>query len=108
MSDSHYSGRDLRHAALYSFCREGNISSYYTTVEENELIDFTDLFGVHTHANFLRIDSIDNDLYFSPNDNGHYIYVGSGNIETIEYYDLTKIRLHCPIGTKLRWYIQTF
>jgi hypothetical protein len=108
MSDIHYSGSDIRHSSLFSYVSVEDKKEYYTTVEDNELIEFRKVFGQELHANFIWIEAIDSALYISMNDTKYLIYVPAGHAREISYLDVTNMRICCPVGTKLRYYIQTF
>jgi hypothetical protein len=107
MGSLHYSGSDIRHASLFSYSTIDNMLDYYTTVEDNEVIDFEEKFkGVH--ANFIWIESIDSPLKVTFNNSEYIVYIPAGHAREISYLDVVKMKIHCPVGTKLRWYIQTF
>lgn len=108
MSNMHYAGSDIRHASFYSYTTKDNLIPYYTTTSDNQLIDFEDIFTTNTHSNFLWIESVDSPLYISINDTDSVVYIPTGHAKEISYLDIVKVRVMNQIGTKLRWYIQTF
>lgn len=109
MSNASYAGSDIRHAGFYSYTTKDNIIPYYTTVSDDELIDFSvSLDKYASHANFLWIESVDSPLYVSINDTDSLVYIPTGHAREISYIDIVKIRVMNLANTKLRWYIQTF
>lgn len=108
MSSLHYSGSDLRHSSLYSYTTKDAKLQYYTTKTDNELIDFYQFYDQEIHANFVWIESVDSSLFVTFNGTNYPIYIPAGHSREISYIDVVSMQINNPVGTKLRWYLQTF
>lgn len=109
MGKPYASGSDIRHAHFYSYTNKYNLIPYYTTIENNQLIDFNNFWDSdNIHANFIWIESVDSALYISFNDDEGVVFIPTGHCREISYIDCTSMTIYNPLGTKLRFYIQTF
>lgn len=109
MSKPYMSGSDVRHAHFYSYTNKDNLIPYYITTEANQIIDFEQFWDKNNiHANFVWIESVDSPLYIGFNDEDDVVYIPIGHCREVSYIDFVKMTIYNPVGTKIRFYIQTF
>lgn len=75
---------------------EGN-NGWYTTVEDNEIIEFK------YPLNSLLIEAKSTELAIKTNNSPHIWYISANDKEGIEGLKITKIQVLNPMGTEIRW-----
>jgi len=95
---------NLAHSGFISSIHKDNLTPFYTTISNNEIISFTDTQGRNQNLNSLTIEADNTALYIQILPSEYCIYILANNSVTIELLNIKEIKVLGNLGQKIRWY----
>ena len=96
----------VQHFGFLSSVQYNNLTPWYTTLANDEVIYFKDVSGDQKEVNSVTIFSEASGLYIRLLPSTGCIYIPSGSQISIEYQEMESIQVMANAGIKLRWYAQ--
>jgi len=93
----------IQHFGFMSSILSTALTPWYTTTDNNELIEFKDANGVLRNVNAVTIWANDSDLYINVNDSGSCLWIAQGKSLSIDFLLMKSIRVMGNAGITLRW-----
>jgi hypothetical protein len=94
---------NIFHYGFISSIHIDNRIPWYTTISENEVIEFKETNGQKREVNSLLIEAESTDLYIRILPFDYCLYVPANESRTYELAPIKSIQVMNPLGTKLRW-----
>lgn len=92
----------LQHYGFISSIKYDNLTPWYTTTQENEVIQFKEG-DVQRNLNALTIEANTTDLYIRIMPTDYCLYVPANQARTFDLQEIKSIQVMGVAGQKLRW-----
>jgi hypothetical protein len=99
---------NLWHSGFISSIHKDTLTPWYTTVANNETIEFKEVNGQQRHLNSLFIEAENTDLYIRIMPSDYCIFVPANESRSYDFEDVTSIQVMGNLGQNLRWSGQFF
>lgn len=96
-------GEKIYHWNIISNITTSDLTPFYTTVDNNEIIEFKTPEGIQRNVNSLTVWSDTSDLFFEVNDSSYVVYVPANSFVSLDYLSLRYIKVLSNAGIKLRY-----
>ena len=93
----------LKHFNIISSITTDDLTPFYETVDNNEIIEFVTPEGIHRSVNSLTIWTDSSALYIELNDSSYCVYIPANSFISIDYLLLKSIKVKANAGAKLRY-----
>jgi len=94
---------NILHGGFVSSVKFDNLTPFYTTTSENEIIEFKGCDGRDRNINALTIEAGDKDLYIRIFPTDYCLFVASGQSKSIDFQSIRAIQVMGASGQKVRW-----
>lgn len=94
---------NLYHSGYISYCKYDALAEWYTTTEDNEVIEFKETDGTQRQLNSLYIEAEATDLYIRMIPSDYCIFVPANESRNYDFEKIQSIQIMNLAGTKLRW-----
>lgn len=93
----------VRHWNIISSVVSDDLTPWYTTVDNDEVIQFVSADGVQRNVNALTVWANTSDLYIKVGDTSYCVYVPANASVSLDYLQLQKMTVMGNAGIKLRY-----
>lgn len=93
----------VKHWGIISSILSDNLTPYYTTIDNNQLIEFKTADGTQRSINSLTIWSDGSALYIDLNSTGYCIYIPANSFVSLDYLHLKNMIVTGNSGQSLRY-----
>jgi len=93
----------LYHSGFISSIKRDNLTPWYTTLQDNEVIEFKESDGKQRYLNALLIQAELTDLYIRILPSDYCIYIPAGTAKSYDFEKIGSIQIMNVAGAKLRW-----
>jgi len=95
---------NLAHSGYISSIHKDNLTPFYTTISNNEIISFTDAQGKNQNLNSLTIEADNTALYIQVLPSEYCVYIPVNGSTTIDFLKISQIKVLGNLGQKIKWY----
>jgi len=92
------------HSGFISSIHKDNLTPFYTTISNNEIISFTDTQGKNQNLNSLTIEADNTALYIQVLPSEYCVYIPANGKTTIDFLKISQIKVLGNLGQKIKWY----
>jgi hypothetical protein len=94
---------NLYHSGFISSIKYDNLTPWYTTTSDNQVIEFKETDGQQRHLNSLFIETEATALYIRILPTDYCLYVPANSSINYDFEDVKSIQIMNVAGVKLRW-----
>jgi hypothetical protein len=94
---------NLLHSGYLSYCKYDDLKEWYTTITDNEIIEFKDLDGQQRHINSLLIEAESTDLYIRILPLDYILFIPKYETRSYDLESIMAIQIMNLSDVKLRW-----
>lgn len=95
---------NLNHSGFISSIHKDDLTAFYVTTQDNEIIDFQDKNGNLYSLNSLTIEANTTDLFIQILSSEYCVHVSAGSSLTIDYCEIKQIKVLGLANQSLKWF----
>ncbi len=93
---------NLFHSGMLSYCKYDDLKEWYTTTEDNEVIEFKE--GTQQRQlNSLYLEAENTSLYIRILPHDYCIFIPANESRNYDFEKIESIQIMHNLGTKIRW-----